>query len=190
MNKDIEDNIVRIKTVISGYYLFHVGFPIHRGASVCIYLTESLCANHHTYIENDNFECLWLWLHPHRLPRPLYRIALYECNIIHLVFLRMIINLWKNIRLAQLICCTTHTSNSGIILVFADFRDLEISLLLATHNLKQVVKEIVDLIITNLSSYFSTPTIFCDGFLPQILFTTPLKPNLPSIQYASFLNEL
>ena len=148
---------------IPGYNLFRKDRPIRRGGGVCIYLTESIRADHQTVIENDNFECLWLWLRPNRLPRPLCLIAL--CVVYHppglsqddhqclKKYLTYTIDLLRN-----------RYPNCGIILL-GDFNDWKISLLLAIHNLKQVVKaptrgtSILDLILTNLSSYFSTPQL-------------------------------
>ena len=65
MNEDINDNLVSIH----GYNLFR------RGGGVCICLSELFHAKRRIDLERDNFECLWLWLRPTRLPRPQSGIA-------------------------------------------------------------------------------------------------------------------
>ena len=71
LNDDIEDNLVSIR----GYNIFRRDRPHRRGGEVCVYLSEHIHAKRRTDLESDNFECLWLWLRPTRLPRPLSGIA-------------------------------------------------------------------------------------------------------------------
>ena len=77
LNDDIEDNLVSI----SGYNIFRRDRPYRRGGGVCVYLSEHIHAKRQTALESDNFECLWLWLRPTRLPRPLSGIAV--CVVYH-----------------------------------------------------------------------------------------------------------
>ena len=50
--------------LITGYNLLCKDRPSRRGGRVYIRPIRR------TDLENDNLECLWLWLHPHCLPRP------------------------------------------------------------------------------------------------------------------------
>ena len=127
---------------------------------MCIYLSKYLQANRRTDLEHDNFECLWLWLRPSRLPRPFSGIAI--CAVYHPPGLpqndHQLIKEYLSSTIDSL--CNQHP-NCGIILL-GDFNDLDTSPLLSHHHLKQVVKaptrssSILDLIITNLSKYYQT----------------------------------
>jgi hypothetical protein len=59
-SEDIDDSLASIH----GYNLFRKNRPNRRGGGVCIYLSQLFHANHRTDLENNNFECLWLWLRP------------------------------------------------------------------------------------------------------------------------------
>jgi hypothetical protein len=131
---------------------------------VCIYLSELFHANLRTDLENDNFECLWLWLRPLvYLSRPLCGIAI--CAVCHPSGLPQDDHQSLKEYLSSTIdlLCNRYP-NCGIILL-GDFNNLEISHLSARHNLKQVVKaptrgsSILDLIITNLLKYYQTPQL-------------------------------
>ena len=130
---------------------------------MCIYLSELFHANHRTDLKNDNFECLWLWLRPPRLPRPLCGIAI--CDVYHPPGLPQDDHQSLKENLSSTIdSLRNRYPNCGIILL-GDFNDLETSILSTRHNLKQVVKaptrgsSILDLIISNLSKYYQTPQL-------------------------------
>ena len=77
LSEEMEDNLVSI----SGYNLFRKDRPCHPGGGVCAYLSEDILVKRHSDLENDNFGCMWLWLRPTRLPRPLSGIVI--CVVHH-----------------------------------------------------------------------------------------------------------
>jgi hypothetical protein len=99
-NEDIDDSLASIHD----YNLFRKDRPNRRGGGVCIYLFH---ANRQTDLENDNFECLWLWLRPPRLPRPLCGIAI--CAVYHPPGLPQDDHQLLKEYLPPLICCATDT---------------------------------------------------------------------------------
>ena len=158
-NEDIEDNLVSIY----GYNLFRKDRPNRRGGGVCIYLSELFYAKRRTDLERDDFECLWLWLRPTRLPRPLSGIAV--CVIYHPPGLpeqeHYLLNEYL-INSADIL--RNQYPNCGLIFL-GDFNDFQTSSLLSRHSLKQLVltptrgSAILDLIITNLSDFYEAPQV-------------------------------
>jgi hypothetical protein len=124
---------------------------------------------------------------PPRLPRPLCGIAI--CAVYYppglpqdhhqslKEYLSSTIDMWS--------------TNCDIILL-GGFNDLEISLLSARHNLKQVVKaptrgsSILDLIITNLLKYYQTPQL-----LPFVsVRVAEIEQNQPTVVWITSLRKL
>ena len=68
---DIEDGLVSI----NGCNIFRKDRPSRRGGGICVYLPQGTYAKRKLDLEHENLECLWLWLRPTRLPRPLSGIA-------------------------------------------------------------------------------------------------------------------
>ena len=115
---------------INGYNLFRRDRRNGRGGGVCIYISEILRANRRTDLDNDNFECLWLWLRPARLPRPFCGIAV--CALYHPPGLPS--NDHQSLKeylFSTIDLLRDQYPNCGIILL-GDFNDLEVSLLLAS----------------------------------------------------------
>ena len=75
---DIEDGLVSI----NGYNIFRKDRPSRRGEGICVYSPHGTYAKRRLDLEHENLECLWLWLRPTRLPRPLSGIAV--CIVYHL----------------------------------------------------------------------------------------------------------
>ena len=77
LNIDIEDGLVSI----NGYNIFRKDRPSRRGGGVWVYLPHGTYVKRRLDLEHENLECLWLWLRPTRLPRPLSGIAV--CIVYH-----------------------------------------------------------------------------------------------------------
>ena len=71
LHKDIDDNLLSI----SGYNIHRNDRTFSRGGGVCVYCSQNIPCQQRFELENPNFECIWLWVHPTRLPRPLSAIA-------------------------------------------------------------------------------------------------------------------
>ena len=114
-------------------------------------------------LERDDFECMWLWRRPTRLPRPLSGIAV--CVVYHPPGLpeqehyplnEYLVNNADILR--------NQYPNCGLIFL-GDFNDFQISNLLSRNNQKQLVLTptrglaILDLIITNLSDFYEAPQV-------------------------------
>ena len=114
-------------------------------------------------LEHENLECLWLWLRPTRLPRPLSGIA------VCIVYLPRGLPVENHRQFNEYLVLTIHSlrnqhPNCGLVLL-GDFNDFDISNILSSHNLKQVVKvptrgtAILDLIITNQLNMYEPPQV-------------------------------
>ena len=56
---------------IPGYVLYRRDRPDREGGGVCAFVTTGISCMRRTDLEHPVFECMWLWLRPHRLLRPL-----------------------------------------------------------------------------------------------------------------------
>lgn len=65
---------------IPGYVLYRKDRPNREGGGVCAFVTIIIPYKRRTGLEHPVFECMWLWLRPHRLPRPLSSII---CGIVY-----------------------------------------------------------------------------------------------------------
>ena len=159
LNDDIEDNLVSI----SGYNIFRRDRPYRRGGGVCVYLSEHIHAKRRTDLESDNFECLWLWLRPTRLPRPLSGMAV--CVVYHPPGLPEHQHYLLNEYLTNSADILRNQYPSCGLVFLGDFNDFQTSNLLSRHNLKQLIQAptrgsaILDLIITNLSNLYEAPQV-------------------------------
>ena len=159
LKDDIEDNLVSIR----GYNIFRRDRPHRRGGGVCVYLSEHIHAKRRIDLESDNFECLWLWLRPTRLPRPLSGIAV--CVVYYPPGLpeheHYLLNEYLT-NSADTLC--NQYPNCGLV-ILGNFNDFQTANLLSRHNLKQLVQAptrgstILDLIITNLSNLYEAPQV-------------------------------
>ncbi|CAH1259201.1 Hypp2194 [Branchiostoma lanceolatum] len=147
---------------IDGYTVYSKCRTTRRGGGVAVYVRDSIPSSTISDVTvPQNLECLWVKVRPYRLPRHLSSIALCclysppqspygEELVDHLIatsdYLR-----------------TTHP---GIGLAFlCDFNHLNVRDILLDKDLSQVVlgntrgNAMLDLIITNMKSYFKTPAI-------------------------------
>ena len=131
-----------------------------RGGGVCIYLSENIPW---LDLENSSSECLWLWLRPERLPRPLSGIAvclIYNPPDRSAQELRDL----DEYLIDTTDCLRNKYQDCGII-ILGDFNNFDLHNLASNHSLKQVVhlptrgSAILDLIATNLHNLYEKPYI-------------------------------
>lgn len=65
---------------IPGNALYRRDRPDREGGGVCAFVTTGIPCKRRTDLEHPVFECMWLWLRPHRLPCPLSGII---CGIVY-----------------------------------------------------------------------------------------------------------
>ena len=126
-------------------------------------LIKAFSCKRRTDLKRDNFECLWLWLCPTHLPRPLSGIA--ACVVYHPPGLPEQEHYLLNEYLTNS-ADILHNQYLNCGLIFLDdFNDFQASNLLSRHNLKQLFLTptrdlaILDLIIANLSDFYETPQV-------------------------------
>ena len=159
LHEGIENDILSIPN----YNLVRQDRSVGRGGGVCAFVSNSIPYKRWTDLENPLYECLWLSLRPHRLPRKISCIVmgiLYSPPDKSAQDQRDTIN--------YLIETLDHARNKfpdcGIVLV-EDFNNLDISDLLTGDDLNQIICEptrgsaILDLVITNLQQFYKKPLI-------------------------------
>lgn len=133
-----------------------------RAGGVCAYISHTIPSKRRLDLESPLYECMWIWLRPHRLPRrlsgimigvvynPPDKLAQEQKDLVH--YLVDSVDLVRN-----------RYPECGVI-ILGDFNKLIISDLIVHHDLKQVVQDatrgasILDLIITNFGNFYSRPT--------------------------------
>ena len=186
LNGDFEDHLLSI----CGYNIFWRDRVHSRGGGVCGYLAQNIPCRHLLDLENPNFECLWVWLRPNRLPRPLSGIVV--CMVYHPPGLPAEDHRSLNEYVINTIDFLRNKYPDYGVVVLGDFNDFDISQLLSTHNLKQVVQlptrgsAILDLIVTNLRNKYMSPRILAPlgwsvhtivQWLPSLGNVTHAKPT-------------
>ena len=159
LNEQIDSSFVSI----TGYDLYHLDRLSGRGGGVCAFVSNNIPCKRRLDLEIANYECMWLWLRPYRLPRPLSAIliaVLYcppdTCADKQREFVHY---------LSETIDCVRDTSPDCGIIVLGDYNNLNVSDLLNQQNLIQVVKDptrhnaTLDLVVTNMQSWYNEPTV-------------------------------
>ena len=159
LSEDIDDNLLSIE----GFNIYRKDRAFGRGGGVCAYISSDIPSKRRLDLENAAFECLWIWLRQTRLPRPLSGIMLA------VVYSPPCISVQEGSDLIEYIIDSLDQVCSAFpdcgIVITGDFNMLNVADLLSSHNLKQVVREptrgnnILDLIITNMSHFYSTLTV-------------------------------
>lgn len=72
LNEQIDSSFVSI----TGYDLYRLDRLSGRGGGVCAFVSNNIPCKRRLDLENANYECMWLWLRPYRLPRPLSAILI------------------------------------------------------------------------------------------------------------------
>ena len=160
LNEDIDSDILSI----DNFNIHRNDRSTGRGGGVCAYISSHIPSIRRQDLENAAYECMWIWLRPYRLPRPLSGMML------GLVYCPPDATAQKQNDLVEYIISSVDQVQSAHpdcgIVILGDFNSLDITDILANHNLKQVVQDptrgnnILDLIVTNLSHLYSTPVIF------------------------------
>ena len=175
-NDDIEGELISI----DGYVISRKDRQQSRGGGVSIYLSQHLHLKRRADLECPDMECLWLWLRPTRLPRPLTRI------VVGVVYSPPDRNVEEGERLCGHITSTIDTiryrnADAGIV-ILGDFNNLNIRNLMFSQNLKQAVQQptrgnaILDLIVTNLHCFYESPnhhlTITPYGYQTDVIMSS------------------
>ena len=150
LHKDISHSLVSI----NGYSIHRNDRVSGRGGGVCVYTSKSIPCQRRTELERAHFECIWLWIRPPRLPRPLTGI------ILCVVYNPPDRSAQELRDLDEYLVNTTDSLRNKYpdcgLAILGDFNNFGAPNLLSGHNLKQVVhlptrgSATLDLIITNL----------------------------------------
>ena len=122
---------------------------------MCLHLKiHPLSSERRTELESANFECIWLWIRPPRLPRPLHVTGIILCIVYNPSD-----HSAQELRDLDKYLVNTTDSLCGLA-ILGDFNNFGAPNLLSGHNLKQVVhlptrgSATLDLIITNLHTLY------------------------------------
>ena len=132
-----------------------------RGGGVCVFIADNIPCKRRTDLEDTSHECLWLWICPHRLPRP------YSGILLGAVYNPPGRSMQEQRNLSDFIVQTLdsirNSSPNCAVIILGDFNDLDFSDIVSCHNLKQVVQcptrgnNILNRIISNFSEHYSDP---------------------------------
>ena len=134
--------------------------PDKRGGGVCAYIKSNIGFTIIDKLISPEFEALWLYTRPHRLPRG------FSCIIIGIIYHPPQEDdaLFMEYLISSLDSALFQFPNAAIMLV-GDFNRIDYRFLCNHFNLRQTVQDptrgnaILDLIFTNLSCYYNTPEI-------------------------------
>jgi hypothetical protein len=137
---------------------------MHAEVMFVLYLSENIPCQRRLDLESSSFECLWLWLRPERLPRPLSGIAV--CLIYNPPPDRSAQEFrdLDEYLIDSTDCLRNKYPDCGIV-ILGDFNNFDLHNRTSNHSLKQVVhlptrgSAILDLIATNLHNLYEKPYI-------------------------------
>ena len=122
---------------IDNYNLFCHDRPSKHGVGVCAFVSTSLPCKRWFEPENASFECLWLWLRLHRLPRSIMGIVV---GVLYDPLHRSMEDQHElKCYLIECLDCTCNKYPDCVIIILGDFNILNILDLLNVHNLCQIV---------------------------------------------------
>ena len=159
LNDEIDDHLLSI----NGYTIYRKDRAHCRGGGVCAFVSTDVPSTRRLDLDNSAFECLWVWLRPHRLPRPLSGIiccVLYNPPDTHSQEQRDLVSL-----IIETLDLVRSTHPDCGIVILGDFNGLDFSDVLSHHDLKQVVRtstrgiNVLDLIVTNLAGLYNIPVV-------------------------------
>ena len=159
LHKDIDDNLLSI----SGYNIHRNDRTFSRGGGVCVYCSQNIPCQRRFDLENPNFECIWLWVRPTRLPRPLSAIAVCVVYNPPGRTAEELVNLEEY--LTNTIDSIRNRYPDCRIMLLGDFNNFDVSNLTRSLSLKQIVSSptrglaTLDLIITDLYNFYDKPRI-------------------------------
>ena len=148
---------------IDGYNLHRADRRVGRGGGVCVFTSIDIPCKRRVDLESPDFECLWLWLRPYRLPRPLSGIAL--CAVYNAP--------GKPIEDQNNLCDHIVKTSDFVrnqypdcaLIILGDFNQLDVSHITSDLDLIQVVDSptrgvnTLDLIICNTYNLYENPAI-------------------------------
>ena len=169
LNEQIDSSFVSI----TGYDLYRLDRLSGRGGGVCAFVSNNIPCKQRLDLKIANYECMWLWLRPYRLPRPLSAIliaVLYcppdTCADKQREFVHYLSETIDCVHyLSETIDCVRDTSPDCGIIVLGDYNNLDVSDLLNQQNLIQVMKDptrhnaTLDLVVTNMQSWYNEQTV-------------------------------
>ena len=158
LHDHIDSNIL----TIPGYNFVRRDRRDRIGGGVCAFVSSEIPFKRRSALESPEHECLWLWLRPHRLPRPLSGII---CGVVYFPEAPAQVQRDRTTYIIETLdSVKTSYPDCGVVLL-GDFNTQDISDMLANHNLKQVVtrptrgNSILDLILTDFSEHYSEPIV-------------------------------
>ena len=112
------------------YYIHRRDRVNGRGGGACLFVANTIYSKRLCDLEDTRYECIWIWLRPNRLPRPLSGIA------VCVVYNPPDWSVQEQCDLKEYLSCTMDTIwnkyfHCGI-LVLGDFNELNISVLTTT----------------------------------------------------------
>ena len=147
---------------IPGYNLTRRDRRDRMGEGVCAFVSSNIPFKRRPDLESPERECMWLWLRPHRLPRPLSGII---CGIVYFPEAPAHVQKDRTTYIIETLDSVRATYPDYGVVLLGDFYTQDITDMLANHNLKQIVQKltrgnnILDLILTNLSEHYSEPLV-------------------------------
>ena len=135
-----------------------------RGGGVCVFSSIGIPCKRRFGLESSDFECLWLWLGPYHLPRPVTGIALCALYNAPGKSAEELRNLCDYIIRTSDFVCNQHPDCVPV--VFGDFNQLDASDITSPLDLNQIVDSptrgvnTLDLIICNIHNLYKKPVIF------------------------------
>ena len=129
---------------------------------VCVYASNVIYSKRLADLENADHECMWIWLRPNRLPRPLSGLAVCvvhnppgrntQAQRVLRQYLISSIDLLRN------------KYPDCAIIVLGDFNNFNIEDITFRQNLTQVVSKptrtVLDMIATDIHRFYEKPQIF------------------------------
>ena len=155
LQSHIHDNIINIQ----GYNLIRRDRVEGTHGGVCVYIKDSIAFTVLDELYNSSFEILWISIRPNRLPRGIANLIIstvyHPPSADNSDMLDYLSNCLSRVE--------SRFPNCGLI-ILGDFNKLNVSRLRSCYNLKQLVNiptrenNTLDIVLTNLSTYYDKPT--------------------------------
>ena len=159
LHHDIDNDLIQI----TNYNLFRQDRPSKCGGGVCAFVSTSLPYKRWFELENASFECLRLWLRPHRLPRSITGIVV---GVLYNLPDKSMEDQHELIRyFIECLDCTRNKYPDCGIFILGDFKNLNIFDQLNGHNLCQIVNSptrgpaTLDLNDTNMKNFYQQHSV-------------------------------
>ena len=148
---------------IDGFSVQRRNRPHGRGGGVALFISDNIPFKRRQDLENPAFECMWVWLRPHRLQRP---ISVIITAVVYCPPDKSAQD-WRNLvtYLSDAIEIIRFRYPDCGIVILGDFNGLDTSDLLSSHGLKKLVSNptrvgaTLDLILSNLQPFYAPTSI-------------------------------